>query len=225
MNNDKNILTFMEALGRSDSSSPLGASLNAEQQQCLEMHQLLGSIDLPLPAHEIDQKFNQWIGEEKRKATVKRNKSIPKYVVGTLSMAAVLMLLFWLIPTRDPREVTQGSAALILNGLTQLHQMQNRELSLEQLDLLKANLRQDGNIHLKIYTIQLLEQQQGLTEAELLSGLEISSHPTVQMAFLNQIETLEQLDQSKRLMAFSERLDLDSTVKGKIDAILNNIHQ
>ena len=95
-------------------------------------------------------------------------------------------------------------------------------MSTKDIDWLKTELTDNISPNIKVTIVDLLTNYQSKLDIEFYNNLQYESIPSVQMALLNTLENSESDDFTNELVAFSQRSDLDNTVRQKAKQILSN---
>ena len=136
--------------------------------------------------------------------------------------AASVMVLFFVFNNNKGFENDYRALNSNPEKLSFIYNLNEQQLSTEDIDWLKAELTNDINPNIKVTIVDLLANYQSKLDNEFYNNLQYESIPSVQMALLNTLENSESDDFTNELLAFSQRRDLDNTVRQKVKQILSN---
>ena len=212
---DKDIMDYID--GAKIELTNEGASEQAKQLQ--KMVSDLKDIPLQDVNEIVDDRFYQFI-EEKNK-TVKSVFTLKQWLPYIMVAASVVILLLVFTNYKDFEEDYRT-----LNSnpekLSFIYNLNEKQLRTVDIDWLKAELINEISPNIKVTIVDLLSNYQFQLDNEFYNNLHYESIPSVQMAILNTLENSEGNDFTNELLAFSQRRDLDNTVRQKVKQILTN---
>jgi hypothetical protein len=151
------------------------------------------------------------------------NRFRPVMIISAIAAGLALLLIF--NPFQN-KEVLKSYSALKSNPdkLTYVYALNAEKLSKKEISELKLLLMNEQNPNIKIAILDLLENYtpQYVDPMELFLNLNKSSTPSVQMAMLNTMEATDITAIRNNLDHFRGTVDLEETVKNKIQEMLNN---
>lgn len=212
---DKDIMDYID--GAKIELTNEGASEQAKQLQ--KMVSDLKEITLQNVSQEADDRFYRFIDEKSSnvKSVLRLKQWLPFVMV-----AASVMVLFFVFNNNKDFENDYRALNSNPEKLSFIYNLNEQQLNTEEIDWLKTELTADISPNIKVTIVDLLANYQSKLDNEFYNNLQYESIPTVQMALLNTLENSESDDFTNELFAFSQRRDLDNTVRQKVKQILSN---
>ncbi len=224
MKTDKEILKLMDHLDELVVQEP-------DEQTIEEVKALRLPLELlkELPFTEVprttDTRLNKFIANVEKASVVGKTRNIRSFVIIS-AIAACLLLLLWLKPFNN-NSVMGDYTSLASNPdkLSFVYDLNSKSLSKNDVFDLKLLLAKEQNPNIQIAMIDLLENYtpQFFDSDELLTNLNQSEIPTVQMAMLNALELTDFSNVTEGLHQYKSSKALDETVNNKIEELLNKV--
>ena len=191
----------------------------AEAKHLIKMISELKEIPLQNVRPEADERFYRFI--DKKIENVKSVSTLKRLLPYIIAAASVIVL-FFVFPNNKGFEVDYRALNSNPEKLSFIYNLNEQQLSTKDIEWLKTELTDNISPNIKVTIVDLLTNYQTKLDIEFYNNLQYESTPSVQMALLNTLENSESDDFTNELVAFSQRRDLDNTVRQKAKQILSN---
>ncbi len=196
-----------------------------DEKSCIqgdELKNLVASLkDLPryTISPETDKRIYQFIED---KST--QHKPVVNLKIWAPLFAVAASIIFFLFVFNNNINFKEDYQKLNSNvdKLSFIYNLNNHELSSIDINWLKEELRNENNPNIKVTIIDLLSNDRSKLDKDFFNTLHYETIPTVQMALLNSLESAKHINFTSELLAFSQRSNLDISVKQKAENILSN---
>ncbi len=217
MKEDKFDKQLMDYLENADSEEIIDKEVIAQAEQIKMLLSSLKQVPNKKVSLETDERFYKLL-EEKQTQAKKRTHLIKWWPYAAI--AASIAILFFVFKTNNNLQDNYNELASNPDKLTFIYNLYNRELKMKDIVWLNTVLKEEANPNIKVLIVDLLTNYQPQLNSNFFNTLHSANNPSVQMAILNVFETSGSTDYSTILRAFSQKSDLDRTVKLKATNLL-----
>jgi len=158
---------------------------------------------------------------------IKRKRTNPEKVFRIrnwfphVAVAASLIILFYAFLYKGETQKDYQLLDSNFDKLSFIYDLNKRQLSKDEIVWLEEELKTNVHPNIKVTIVDLLNNYHSLLDGDFVKCLHKENTPSVQMAVLNTLENLNNIDFYGELLAFSKRSDLDITVKSKALELLS----
>jgi hypothetical protein len=138
-----------------------------------------------------------------------------------VAVAASLIILFYAFLYKGETQKDYQLLDSNFDKLSFIYDLNKRQLSKDEIVWLEEELKTNVHPNIKVTIVDLLNNYHSLLDGDFVKCLHKENTPSVQMAVLNTLENLNNIDFYGELLAFSKRSDLDITVKSKALELLS----
>lgn len=196
------------------------------KSEAFELKQLtVELIQLPPIVLSTDQqlRFKEMIDKDR---TQNQHPSVRfrSIIVPAMALAALVLLFFVISGVFDTKLVDEYTdLEKNTDKLNYVYALNNKKLSIAEIDDLSFLLNKETHPNLKVAILDVLSTYPDAHQNPegLIKDLTGSRFPTVQMAILDLLESLDYTEYKDELYSFSRNDDLDKTVGQKIASLLS----
>ena len=213
--NDKKLMDYVD--GISDNVPDENLRIQGEELKMI----VAGLKDLPYHtiSSETDKKIYQFIAE--KNADPKPVIKMKSWLIFLTACTSIILFLLFLSGGNSLKEDYQKLSSNP-EKLRFIYALNDQVLSSTDIEWLQEELRNENNPNIKVTIIDLLANDHMRIDQDFFNNLQKESIPTVQMALLNSLENSENEIVINELRSFSQRKDLDASVRLKANEILSN---
>jgi hypothetical protein len=215
---DKAIMDYLDGISKEISNQKAFQHAGELKQLLSELQELpLGKVHPTTDAkvYEFIENLETTMNTESKS----RLKLDPKILY--LTIAASIALLFYVFMDNNGFEDQYRLLPSNPERLGFIYDLNNEQLASEDIKWLKAELKKETHPNIKVTIVDLLNNYPSKIDNDFLNALQKEPIPSVQMAFLDALENSVNPDFSNELVVFSQRKDLDNTVRLKVAHILS----
>ena len=218
MKEDKFNKKLMDYLENKHSEEIVDNEVIAQAEQIKALLSTLKQLPDKEVSIETDERFYKLLAQKQAKP--KKQIPIIKWWPYA-AIAASIALLFFVFITQNNIQDNYNQLASNPEKLNFIYNLYNRELKTNDIVWLNNELKKEENPNIKVLIIDLLTSYQPQLNSNFFNTLNSENNPTVQMAILSVLETSEHIDHINILSNFSQKSDLDHTVKLKATKLLS----
>ncbi|WP_299519118.1 hypothetical protein [Winogradskyella sp.] len=214
-NTDKDIMDYIDGI-----SDQLNSDRARGEAKVLK--QLVSDLkEIPLETinPQADNRFYQFINEKStnQKSVIYLKRWLP---LG-LAAASIILLLF-VFNYNNSYEDAYRALNSNPDRIRYIYNLNGTELTSTDIDWLQSELKNDVHPNIKVTIVDLLTHHKSKLNQEFYDNLQNESIPSVQMALLDIFESSTHVAISDALLIFSQKEDLDASVRQKANYILSN---
>lgn len=217
---DKEIMDYLEG----KNVNPSNPKAKEAATSLRPLHRSLQDLPAPDIDTNTNDRFASWLANLEIQDKKGQGSSVKKFRKWwpVTAVAAALILLIFLSPSKGALEKQYSGLASNPEKLSFIYNLNKEQLQQADIIWLEAQLKKEEHPNIRVTIVDLLNNYPTQLDDRYFDHLLKEPVPTVQMALLDAFERLENRVFSSQLLVFSQRSDLEQTVRLKAEKILSN---